>query len=87
MPDRPITAARLGQRLGQLGINAQTGRRATLLQLAAQVPAAVLADLLGIAVTTAADWTHAAGGDWSHYAAATARAHTHRQHSPARVAL
>jgi hypothetical protein len=87
LPDRPITAARLGQRLGQLGINAQTGRRATLLQLAAQVPAAVLADLLGIAVTTAADWTHAAGGDWSHYAAATARAHTHRQHSPARVAL
>lgn len=75
LPGRPITAARLGDRLGVLGINAQTGRRAAMQQLAAEVPAAVLADLLGIAVTTAVDWAHAAGGDWSRYAAETARAH------------
>jgi hypothetical protein len=33
----------------------------------------VLVDLLGIHTTTAADWAHAAGGDWSHYAAQIAR--------------
>jgi len=83
LPGRPITPARLGERLGRLGIHAQPGRRAALLQLAADVPAAVLADLLGIAVTTAADWAHAAGGDWSRYAAATARARA--AHSPGPV--
>lgn len=44
LPGRPITAARLGARLGVLGINAQAGRRAAMQQLAAEVPAAVLAD-------------------------------------------
>ncbi|MCI4673439.1 hypothetical protein [Candidatus Mycolicibacterium alkanivorans] len=33
----------------------------------------MLADLLGIHTTTAADWAHAAGGDWSHYSAEIAR--------------
>jgi hypothetical protein len=68
LPGRPITPVRLGERLGRLGIHAERERRAALLHLAADVPAAVLADLLGIAVTTAADWAHAAGGDWSRYA-------------------
>jgi hypothetical protein len=44
-----------------------------MLELASTVPAAVLADLLGIHTTTAADWAHAAGGDWTHYAAEIAR--------------
>ena len=48
-PGRPLTAARLGDRLRKLGIRAQPGRRAALTHLAAQLPAAVLADLLGIA--------------------------------------
>jgi hypothetical protein len=29
----------------------------------------VLAETLGIAVGTAVDWVHAAGGDWANYAA------------------
>lgn len=78
LPGRPITPARLGARLGALGINAQAGRRAAMQQLAAEVPAAVLADLLGLAVTTAVDWAHTAGGDWSRYAAEAARAHQPR---------
>jgi integrase len=76
LPGQSITPARLGQRLAQLGIDAQTGRRAAMLELAGTVPAAVLADLLGIHTTTAADWAHAAGGDWSHYAAEIARSPT-----------
>jgi hypothetical protein len=83
LPGRPITPARLGQRLAQLGIDAQTGRRAAMLQLATTVPAAVLADLLGIHTTTAADWAHAAGGDWSHYAAELVRAPAHPMPNPA----
>lgn len=68
VPGRPITPARLGQRVARLGIDCQTGHRAAMLELARTVPAAVLADL-----STAADWVRAAGGDWSHYAAEIAR--------------
>ena len=77
LPGRPITAARLGERLGKLGIDGQAARRAALLQLGAQVPAAVLSDLLGITTATAAGWAHAAGGDWSRYAAALAQTRPH----------
>jgi hypothetical protein len=77
LPGRPITPARLGERLRAIGIYAQTGRRAALLDLAAQLPAAVLADLLGLHQTTAAKWIHQAGGDWSRYAAELAR-HPHQ---------
>jgi hypothetical protein len=73
LPRRPITPARLGERLRALGIYAQTGRRAALLDLAAQLPAAVTASLLGMHETTAAKWMHQAGGDWSRYAAELAR--------------
>jgi hypothetical protein len=69
LPGRPITPGTLGQRLRTLGIYAQTGRRAALLDLAAQLPAAVLADLLGLHHNTAARWMHQAGGDWTRYAA------------------
>ena len=44
-------------------------RRATLLQLAAEVPAAVLAELLHLTPATATRWTRDAAGDWSRYAA------------------
>ncbi len=54
LPGRPITPARLGERLRRIGVYAQTGRRAALLDLSAQLPAAVLADLLGLHQTTAA---------------------------------
>lgn len=69
--------ATLGERLRAIGIYAQRGRRAALLDLAAQMPAAVLADALGLHQTTAAKWTHQAGGDWSRYAADLAR-HPHQ---------
>jgi hypothetical protein len=43
------------------------------LHLAAQLPAAVLAELLHLKPTTAVRWVAAAGGDWSTYAAQVAR--------------
>ena len=69
LPGRPITALRLGQRLTPFGIDARAGRRAAQTQLAAEVPAVVLAEMLGISVSTAVNWVHAAGGDWANYAA------------------
>ena len=69
LPGRPITAAYLGQRLGVFGIDARAARRATQQQLAAEVPAVVLAEMLGVAITTAVAWVQAAGGDWANYAA------------------
>ena len=78
LPGQPVTASRLGQRLNILGIYAMAGRRATLTDLAAQMPAAVLADLLHLAPTTAVRWMHQAGGDWSGYAAEIARTRNHQ---------
>ncbi|HET6949044.1 MAG TPA: hypothetical protein VFI47_01620 [Acidimicrobiales bacterium] len=63
LPGRPITASRLGDRLGHLGIDARAARRSSLIHLAAHLPAAVLADLLHIAPTTAVRWMHDAGTD------------------------
>lgn len=68
-PGRPLTAAGLGRRLRLLGIDAMPGRRSALLHLAGRLPAAVLADLLNIAPTTAVRWVRTAGGDWTTYAA------------------
>jgi hypothetical protein len=78
LPGRPITPSRLGERLRILGVRALPARRATLLQLAAEVPAAVLADLLDLHVTTATRWTRDAAGDWSCYAAELANERDHQ---------
>lgn len=72
LPGRPITAVRLGQRLSAFDIDARAARRAAQTQLAAEVPAVVLAEMLGIAVRTAVHWVRAAGGDWANYAALAA---------------
>jgi hypothetical protein len=77
-PGQPLSAARLGVRLGKLGIDGRASRRAALIHLAAEVPAAVLAELLGYSNQAAVSWTRDAGGNWSRYAADLAhdRAHT-----------
>ena len=77
-PGRPLTAARLGERLRKLGIHAQPGRRAALASLAAQLPAAVLADLLDLHPTTAVRWVRDADGDWNRYAAQLTQTTNHQ---------
>ncbi len=78
LPGHPITASRLAERLRALGISTQAGRRAALVDLAAQLPAAVLADLLGLHPATAVRWMREAGGDWNSYAAELARTRNHQ---------
>ena len=59
----------LANRLRQLGISSAKLRTDVLLDLAADIPPAIVADLIGLYPTTAARWTHAAGGDWAGYVA------------------
>jgi hypothetical protein len=78
LPGRPITPARLAARLRALGIPVQAGRRAALTDLAARMPAAVLADAIAISPGTAVRWMHEAGADWNRYAAELARQRNHQ---------
>jgi hypothetical protein len=78
MPGQPITAARLGERLRAIGIRALPARRAALTDLAAQLPAAVLADTLHLSRGTAVRWMHQTGADWNRYAADIARSRDHQ---------
>ncbi len=65
MPGQPITPSQLGERLRALGIRAMPGRRGALTDLAAQLPAAILADSLNLSPGTAVRWMHQAGADWN----------------------
>lgn len=51
----------LARRLRRLRIDVRAARHAAMLQLAAEVPAAVLADTLSIDVGTATRWAARAG--------------------------
>ena len=72
-PGRPISAYRLAERLRQLGILPGRARSAALFQLATDLPAAVLARMLGIHIAVAVTWQRAAAGDWTAYAADISR--------------
>lgn len=68
-PDRPALPSTLMARLARHAIPLRLARNAALLHLAAELPPAVIADLLGIHPTTANRWSDAAGGRWMNYAA------------------
>jgi hypothetical protein len=72
-PGRPISAYQLAERLRQLGISSRQSRSTALFQLATQVPAAVLARMLGTHISVAAAWQRASAGDWTAYAADVSR--------------
>ncbi len=72
-PGRPISAYQLGKRLHQLGLRPGQSRSTTLFQLATDLPAALLSRMLGIHITVAVAWQHAAAGDWTTYAAEISR--------------
>jgi len=73
-PGLPLTAYQLGQRLRRLGIEPAPARRSALAHLAARLPAAMVAQALGLAPGTAVRWAGTVGADWGTYAAQFARA-------------
>ncbi len=72
-PGRPISADRLGARLRALGLRPAQARSTALFQLATELPAAVLARLLGIHINVAVQWQQHSAGDWTNYAADLSR--------------
>ncbi|GAA2121376.1 hypothetical protein GCM10009759_71020 [Kitasatospora saccharophila] len=70
---RPISAQRQAARLYELGIKTRAGRSTALLELAAELPASVLSDLLGISIRTATGWSQEAGNTRPSYAAEVSR--------------
>jgi hypothetical protein len=74
LPSRPISEDRMARWLHALGIEDVRQARSTAAeQLAAQVPAKVLADLIGVHINTAVEWVRAAAGYHSRYAAIGSR--------------
>ena len=80
-PGQPISAYRLAERLRQLGLRPGPARSTALFGLAAELPAAPLARLLGIHISVAVAWQRASSGDWTAYAADYSR----RQRGPADI--
>ncbi len=68
VPGTSLSAEQLGTRLRQLGVpSALTARNTAWSALALEVPAVVLAEKLGVAVSTAERWHAALGGDRAIY--------------------
>ncbi|MFC6021417.1 hypothetical protein ACFP2T_35265 [Plantactinospora solaniradicis] len=55
------------QRLRRHGITPEPGRQTALLTLAADLPAPIVADLLGIKVDTALRWADHTAPEWASY--------------------
>lgn len=68
-PARPIDQGGLGMRLRRIGVAAQASRTTAIMQLAAELPAAVLAGFLGIHPQTAVVWNKLAASSWNTYPA------------------
>lgn len=67
LPGRPIVTETVRGVLVSHGIHPRASRSAALFSLAGQIPAPVLADLVGITDTTAVQWAKLAARDWSNY--------------------
>ena len=72
---RPTRSAPTGsaERLRLIGLHPGQARSTALFQLATELPAALLARMLGIHITVAVAWQHVSAGDWTSYAADVAR--------------
>ncbi|MFD7957134.1 hypothetical protein ACFV4X_27030 [Streptomyces ardesiacus] len=73
-PDRPMPVSTLQRRLNSYGIRAKPSRVTACLNLAHDLPPAVLASVTGIHVITAEQWHRRAAPDWSAYLAARRQA-------------
>ena len=68
-PGRPIATETVRGDLVSHGIHPRASRSAALFALAGQIPAAILADLVGISPGKAVQWAKLAARDWNSYVA------------------
>lgn len=66
-PGQPMAADSMRNRLANIGVVIRPARSSALTQLASEVPAVVLGDLLGLHYGTAVRWVRQSGGDWARY--------------------
>jgi hypothetical protein len=71
---RPVPPAGIVTHLNRNGIHVRAGRTAALIDLADQLPPAVLASLLGLAPATAERWSRRIASDRATYLHARTRA-------------
>lgn len=67
-PGRPLSEEALARRLRAHGLQPRQGRNTALFMLAAEVPAAILAKMLGLHIKAAVQWQQLSNGDWTAYA-------------------
>lgn len=72
-PGRPLTEGALSRRLQAIGLHPRQSRNTALFTLASEVPAAILAKMLGLHIKSAIQWQKASAGDWAAYAADVSR--------------
>jgi hypothetical protein len=72
VPGQPLDGHSLTNLLNRHGISVRPARNGALSALAADLPAAILADLLGLHVNTAVRWVTYARRDWAGYLASRA---------------
>lgn len=68
-PGRHLATENIRSQLVAIGIKPFEARKATLFQLAGDVPAPVLAELIGLTNANATNWAHLAARDWTGYIA------------------
>ncbi|MGB8202380.1 MAG: hypothetical protein WCF33_22295, partial [Pseudonocardiaceae bacterium] len=68
-PGRPTTQTGFQDKLRDYNIDTRPARNAALISLAGELPSTVLADVLGLSITTAVQWAALAGRDWATYVA------------------
>jgi len=68
-----LSAQQMGVRLRRVGVSPQLARNTALIALAGELPAVVLANLLGFSVKRAVTWNAEAGNTYPGYAAAVVR--------------
>lgn len=72
-PGRHLATENIRAQLVAIGMKPNEGRKAALFQLAADMPAPVLGELIGISNNNAAQWARLASRDWRSYIAERAR--------------
>ena len=82
IPGQPLDLHSLNNQLNRHGISARPARNGALAALASDLPAAVLADFLGIHVNTAVRWVNYVRQDWTAYLAARDADLCRASHSP-----
>jgi hypothetical protein len=72
-PGRPLSAAHLSHRLKAIGVRPRAGPHTALLDIASELPAVVVARLLGFSQTTADHWRQGTGAVAASYGADVSR--------------